>query len=446
MTGGIEEDDLSLSTVWCLQFEQCRLMQISENALARAADDPMDSLNPVAALYSAETLQAVRDRAADRDRMNSELSIDNPPDLDSLKSWKGIEFALMLLDYDLTATDPIFLMGYRPHEPGFKVPTADAVHQRLRFARRLLSDERMKLVDLADDRIRVRDARERIEFAGKILLAELLDRKWADLYKGKRSVAQWRELGPAMLDFFQCTGALLTQLSNVQRLDLEARGAEGTDRTRMIYSWWINNLPKANAKKELIVQHVEKFLDLVNKDCMVLWDAEFADSDSLACFAVAFEEFRRARSRGYLKLKILVPIEGQWPGIGVEELLQLWYHPLVDRKHRIAPFVTGLRFVNQPARMITGSSMRPGAQSKYFLEATLRTGGAAWSVPTPVGYTSLMSLDLGRVVIIDALAEQAPLVYSALADARTEVVLGIHGPRRSPGSNPKMRRVQSNCN
>ena len=111
MTGGIEEDDLSLSTVWCLQFEQCRLMQISENALARAADDPMDSLNPVAALYSAETLQAVRDRAADRDRMNSELSIDNPPDLDSLKSWKGIEFALMLLDYDLTATDPIFLMG-----------------------------------------------------------------------------------------------------------------------------------------------------------------------------------------------------------------------------------------------------------------------------------------------------------------------------------------------
>ena len=361
---------------------------------------------------------------------------DHPPELqvDSMfDSWNNFVQALTALGFDLPNGCPWRALGLG--KDAGPEPSLDMIEQRARMARTLLSAcpffpwSSLHSRDIANFELHINNS---CALCSQELQALLRSRRRLRRHDWPR----WLELDGSFVEVceqrcmdFSGSGLILTQLSNVQGLDLSSPFVASPERCRSLLSSLTGDAQKCAAT-----------MGDIASGTVIMWAP--ADRDALQRVLHGFMRFTstaQAHDPAGFKLILLIP-HAVYPGCKTaEDLLDLRWHPILENKWE--SIRKKLEFAKQPARCVFSGSAGPMYQSKSLLMVTLQ---ATVSPSPPLIFDwkpSLLTAGDEAFLIVDCPSEQLISSQRALKLAELPGIISWEGPLSSPGSNLASKRV-----
>ena len=171
------------------------------------------------------------------------------------------------------------------------------------------------------------------------------------------------------------------------------------------------------------------------------------DNDALSRMLSGLVKYRSAaretQNMADTRLHLLIQHE-HYPGCTTpEQLLDLWWHPVLQQKHKDT--LLKLTFLKDPIRCVTAGREGPMHQSKALAVATFSVAEQR-QPPTVEGWRQAITLQqYGSYMIVDCEADHAGRVAQALQripNVTDSQILKWEGPLRSPASLRQEARVQ----
>ena len=317
---------------------------------------------------------------------------------------------------------------------GSAPPSPEAIGMRCRLAADILDSQRAKALGVDEFALALR-ARGKILQAKEQCMEDLRDPRFKKLQpRPQAAVPVWRELGENVLTFFRSefpNCGIYTQYSNVQNLDLEELLVPPVDKTRELVSKFLKDLPPQGDERHSLILHFANTLG-ANKDREIMvWADEFASPTALGVLVTALEEMAQTASLR-TQIRLVYSIEGHLLDLEPEQLLELVSIPALRPGSRIRNYASEILFVNQGAKTIISTSMRPMVQMKMFLIVTLDWQGSCCSVIKGQKYcSSLDDIYLGRTLVLDVPKAHSAFFLKKVRALPLKRLCGVYGPTRS---------------
>ena len=356
----------------------------------------------------------------------------------TVSTWQDTYAQLEHVGFKDNSTDPWIALGLHKHEG--PAPSVADINNRLRCGRQM-AQLCCSAAHTPDTQALANKFIVGLEMAAKDCITDL-----PQVIRERKKAAQtlytwrWMEICPDFLAYLmghfvplQDGWEIGLNISNLFGFDLEQYG------TSLITARDADNLYKLLHSHPSTLANVLK--GLAGRR-LVLW----APTDNTRLTSLLHEMLKIAKGHLHdLHIMLVVPYD-PIPGCGdVATLQELWSHACLQHKYKA--FVTTCTFFMQPMRCVFTGGVGPLHHVKSIMIAHCEIhGNSSCAVEKPYSMiawkATLVTRDIGKVVVIDFPTQHLIEVQSALVHFNVAGFLGWDQASRSPGHGPGFPRMR----
>ena len=347
-----------------------------------------------------------------------------------LQDWKTIKETMKALAFNLSAADPWQLLGVTKYEG--PSPTIDLIERRAHLASLFASVRYNTTLPSSD--FQELETLERIaEEARQRCMAELPQILRQRKKTQKKLILRWLETSPDFLNYIHARNVAEPQplqvalsLSNLQ--DLPPHDYEHAVQIPKAREWY-SDLYLGGDRTETVLRNFQG-------SGIIMWAP--SENDVLNKLTAAFQKYVLSPG-AQCTLKLLVSYEPLPGCISAEQILDLWWCPLLSDKWK--SLLRNIEFFRQPTRCVFTGQLGPMHHIKSLALFTL----SAEPLPLHSSVTSwrpnLIEEANCPAIVLDCDAQDQLMIHKALLGAELPGLLRWDGPRRSLGTTASQKRI-----
>ena len=379
------------------------------------------------------------DSTLQRLNMDSPAVIDRLPGRDAVTDWPSLQEVLRLAGAIVDSISPFERLGFRVRAGGAP-PSRMDISRRFRDLAILAHPDGAVTWD-PHDRHMAEEAMKAFADAKDECNRLIADPTFlAGRTTGRSGPPQWIELGEPFLAHIRerdPRSLIFTQVSNLQDLNVQTYGLPPQDAVVSFYerAFKIPRETNIDSNQECYASFLQIFEEFQENE-LYIWAPDPGDKSLLAIIEQGLKSVRRDEEQRHFSLHLIVLAEN-WPHISLDQLPDLFWHPLVDPwGDKFRDLTTDIIVYNEPAMCVVPSRTRPLYHPKKIIEVVLsESAGRAWcSLRNSSWNIRLGSVSTGPIIRVDTPEHEKDMVKDTLEAIGEPNIVGISGPHRSPGT------------